>query len=224
MLKEYEWLRQQIRDCRIKDKNYFMCIKLCRDYLKLLKTENPLVAKDDYRFIYHEIALDNKKLGNVDEAIKYCIVSLSYLDNVSAIENIDYRYINSVWLLATCYEEKGNVEKATEQYYRCSKMYRLIGEEKLRMCVLFNIAKLNKDFKNVNRLIQLQKEKCQEFKEVAVTHGEMENILKDMCKEAIELYIKHNPKGLTEFLLYIVPREYGTGIFEEAVKNYANVI
>jgi tetratricopeptide (TPR) repeat protein len=185
MLKQYESLRNNIRNIRINNKDYKKCISMCNNYLKELDSLN-LYDSDDKRFCYYEMALDYKKLGNYKESIKYNLIAMNYLQHVE--DKIDYKLINSKWLMAECWAELSNKEEALKLYSECSKMYRTIGEESLRTLTIWNKAKLYKNDKTMLKLVQIYKTKT--LQSVVKTYGDItyNSVLSEMYSDLFQLY------------------------------------
>lgn len=187
MILQFEPLRQEIRDTAIIKKDYKRAIEKCYEYLYLVETLDSTIYKDeDLRFIYYEIALDNKKIGNYEVAIEHNKIALSYIEKDEM--KVDYRYINSVWLMAECYNILGNMKEAIKNYDLCSKLYRTVEEKNLRICTLWNKAKITRNSRVMLRLIKIYE--TRNFQTVVTTYGDMEydSILSQMYRDLFQLY------------------------------------
>lgn len=186
MLSEFETLRNDIRHTRISEKNYCECIKICNNYLKDLNKINTN-CDEDKRFIFHNLALNNMKLGNINEAIKQELISINYIDHNKC--DYDYRYGSSIWLIAECNHLIGNNNEALRLYSQCSKVYKNIGENQLRSSIIFNKAKINKNKKAMQQLIKIYEKK--NLSSVVTTYGDMEydDVLREMYNDLMDLFI-----------------------------------
>ena len=205
MLREFEGLRNDIRYTRIEDKNYSECVKICNRYIQSLKKLS-INCNEDNRFAYHNLALNNMKLGNIDIAIKQELIAINYIDHNKC--DYDYRYGSSIWLIAECNYLSGNNKEALTIYTRCSKIYKNIGDDQLRSCVIFNKAKIYKNKKAMKQLIKIYKEK--NLNSVVTTYGDMEydDILREMYTDLMNLIISSDRKEAFNLLVTVKDKKF----------------
>jgi tetratricopeptide (TPR) repeat protein len=197
MLNEFEELRNEIRHARIVEKNYCGCIRNCNNYLKTLIKIN-MNCDGDKRFIFHNLALNNMKLGNINEAMKQELISINYIDQNKC--DYDYRYGSSIWLIAECYYLLGNNKEALNLYSQCSKVYKNIGDGQLRNSIIFNKAKIYKNKKAMLQLIKIYEKK--NLNSIVTTYGDMEydDILREMYTDLMTLFVVSNRKDAFKLL------------------------
>jgi tetratricopeptide (TPR) repeat protein len=201
MLEQYETLRNDIRHYAIKTKDYAKTVRLCLEYLNKLNmlSIDEEFKKDDKNFIYYEIALNSKKNGDFQTAIKYTLISLNYIRG-----DIGVRYINRLWMIAVCYTNIGHIKEAKRIYYKCSKLFKQINEQKQRALIIFNNAKLMKNFKAMKQIIKIYESNM--LNESVQTYGDMEydDVLKSLYTELVELYIVENRRQDAFNIIYAI--------------------
>lgn len=201
---QFENIKNDIRKIRNDESKYIECINKCNNFLKLLNETKSEDTKDCKWFVYHNLGLLNKKLGNIDIAIKYELKAINYTNHEK--EDCDYRYVYSIWLIAECYVLQGNKEEALKLYTECSKFYKMIGEEQQRICTIWNKAKLLKNFKAMEKLIKIYENKT--LKSTIITHGDLDEVLSEMYRDLFNLYILEDSCKDMKFkaikLLYII--------------------
>jgi hypothetical protein len=200
MREQYEEMRININLKIDVDRDYLNALKMCKNYLKMITKENDLCERDDYWFAYYNIALMNKKLGNIKEAIRYLKLS-----NQCHLENL--QFIKTEWLLASCYESemlldetltnKNTIKKIFRMYGKCSTYYRNVNIIERRSVLLFNMAKIKNNTKNMKLLIKVLTNRLVKNQNESVTYNKNEhlkniNLLQDMCLELIDIYILNN--------------------------------
>lgn len=198
MLCEYEELRSEIRNTRINEKDYTKSIQICNGYLKLLSNVKNKNIKTDKWFAHHDIALNNKKLGNVEVAMKNAILAIN-----NTTGDCDYRYFSSLWLMAECNSLIGNKEEAFRMYGECSRFYKYINDQNLRACVIWNKSKILNNTKIMLKIINIYEK--QNLNSNVKTYGDMEydSVLTEMYTDLFNIYAKTNIQAAF-LLLYIL--------------------
>jgi tetratricopeptide (TPR) repeat protein len=184
MLWQFEQLRNEIRHNATETKDYKRVVKLGFKYLAEINKLQNVDTRADREWIHYEIGLNSKKDGDYKTSIKHTLISLNYMENQEGL-----KYCNRMWLIATIYTNMGNISEAKNIYYKCSSLFRKLGEENQRAMIIFNNAKLSKSFKAMKAIIKIYETKA--LKTIAKTHGDMEfvDILKSYYLELIELYM-----------------------------------
>lgn len=203
VLKEFEYIRQDIRNSAIKLENHREAIKKSKSFLKILNKLCKKEAGDDKWFCYHDIGWCNKKLGNIDEAIRNELIAITFTNH--NILDCDYRYIDSIWLITECYVIKGNIDEAIVLYKTISKFYRMIHDDVLRCCTVFNLGKALKNTKAMLNVIKIYESKT--LKSVVKTFGDFQydDILKEMYSSLMDLYMLDSRQQSACFkLLYMI--------------------
>lgn len=198
---QFENIKNDIRKIRNDESKYIECVNKCNNFLKLLNETKNENTKDSKWFVHHNLGLLNKKLGNIDIAIKHELKAINYTNHKKG--DCDYRYIYSIWLIAECYSLQGNKEEASKLYSECSKLYKMLGEEQQRICTIWNKAKLLENFKSMEKLIKIYENKT--LKTTIITHGDLQydEVLSEMYCDLFNLYIlEDSPKAMR--LLYII--------------------
>ncbi|MCB2354476.1 hypothetical protein [Clostridium estertheticum] len=198
MLREFEGLRNEIRNYRIIDKNYPAAIRKCNSYLKVLNILKSKNIKNDLWFCYHDISLSNRKLNNVNEAIKFGHLAISNTDSS------DFRYYSSLWLIAKCNNQLNNDTMALKLYSECSRFYKEIDDVALRICVIWNKAKIYKNVKGMLNIIKNYEKNY--LKTVITTYGDFkyDDILIEMYTDLLNYYLEENNQLEAYKLLYIL--------------------
>jgi hypothetical protein len=199
MIAEFESIRNEIRHCRIIDKDYLKAISKCKAYLKVLNSFKDKNVKTDKWFCYHDMALSNKKSENINEAIKSELLAVNNTEGTS-----DFRYYSSLWMIAECNTLQNNNIEALNLYNQCSKFYKYIKDENLRCAVIFNKAKIYKSVKAMLKIIKIYEEK--NFKQVIKTYGDFkcDDILTEMYTDLTNFYIEVDKQAEAFRLLYIL--------------------
>lgn len=202
MLKEFENIRNDIRHTRITEKKYTEAISKCFNYIDILNKLPCSLTSDDMWFVHHDLGISNKKLGNFNAAIKHELIAINYTNH--ALNDCDYRYLYSIWLIATCYEELGNIKEAIKLYGECSRAYRLLHDEQQRICCVWNKAKLYRNEKCMLKLIKIYENKSLNIS--IKTYGDLEydDVLKEMYSDLFKLYIVEDKAKAFNLLLYNV--------------------
>ncbi len=160
--------------------------KLCEEYLKAAKKRNG--DNMDYWFIYHNIALASKKMGNIDKSLKLSIKALTYVED-DEWHKCEQTY--SLWMLAECYKLKGQHEKAIHLYKHISRLYRDVKAYKQRICILYNWVELRKDTRAIERLITIyNSDWFRQYieSETVKSYNEFDECLWEMYDGLIKLY------------------------------------
>lgn len=212
---EFEELRNSIRN--IRNENYSRTIKKCLIYLsRIQKIKNQDVAEDK-AFIYHNLGLASERLNKANEAIRYELITLNYANPETSCF-----YIYARWTLAICYEKIGNIEKALENYRECSRRYRALGEEKQRIDVIFNQARILKSIKAIEKIINIYENSI--LKTCFNDYCELNDtdVLKNMYIELMDLYIVEGRKDDFLKILYSVKnREIKKDLYKEFINKVA---
>lgn len=171
-----------IRDAMKKECNYLKAINLCKNNLKIV--DKNLI--EELCILNHNLALCYKKIGKIDDAIKYAIISLNYS------EKYIHRKTTNLWLLATLYEIDNNNKKAREMYLRCAIEYRQLKDNVYKSCMLFNVAKLKNNIGNMIRIAH-NFEKINDYDNIT-TYDEIDknNFIIEMYTNIIDYYINYN--------------------------------
>ena len=167
-------LKNQIRDIRKTD--CCKTIELCNNYLELFHDKN-----EDIWFSNHNLSRMYKEIGNIDLSIKYSLKALQVIDEDCP------DYILTSWLLACCLDLNGDKEGAKKIYYKCSKLYKIVGEDYYRMCIIFNIAKINKDISKMLKVIHIAE--INNLNKVFDDFNDLDNIVYKMGVEFIDFCI-----------------------------------
>jgi tetratricopeptide (TPR) repeat protein len=147
----YNKLKEEIFNLAYEDK-YEECLMTCNKLIESVLNSN-VSNKLNYLWNgYYHRALMYVKLGHLDLALADAKESLKFVGDIRG--EINNRYSYSMWMLANVYE-KINKNKSIEIYTILSKYYKNMGRTNLRIAMLFNIAKLNKNINRMNTLIQI---------------------------------------------------------------------
>jgi tetratricopeptide (TPR) repeat protein len=194
--------RDEIRDLRIKEEDNAKAIRKCYEFLKIINSMKNVNVSHDKWFIYHNIGLNNKKLGNIEGAVRNELIALNYTN--PSLKDVDYRYIYSTWLLALCAKEQGDIKKAIRLFDECSKRYKKIKDEQQRICTIFEKAKLYKDSKAMEKFLRYYESKTLNI--TIQTHGDLEysDVHREMVCDLFELYTVEGKKQESFRLLYRV--------------------
>ena len=183
MSNQFADYRREIMILRAEEKYYDllkmcnMCVRECNDYM-------------DFWFTYHNFSKAYEGLKDFDMAIKYEIKALTYIKDEEWRET-EQSY--SLWQLAECNKQLGNIDRAIFHYKELSKVYRKIGAYKQRICMIANYAGLKKDEKALSKIIKiyqsdwfkphLQIEKIDSYNQLDEVLVEMYNMLIGIHKE-----------------------------------------
>lgn len=205
MLKQFEDLRNEIRHYAAIENDYKKTVELCFEYLSEINKIKDVDVLADKTFIYYEIALNSKKLGDFSTAVKYGLITLNLLKTSDFGSK---KYINRMWLIGVCYENLGNISEAKRLYYECSRLLKRINEDNQRAMIIFNNAKLMKNFKTMRNVIKIYETRT--LKSTTLTHGDMEydDVLKEMYSDLYNLYIVENRQEAFSLLYMIKNKKF----------------
>jgi hypothetical protein len=196
MLEQYEEIRNDIRKC-IADKKFYNhqeAINGLFEYLDLIQIYDEKFIQDDYWFVYYNLGLVYKKNNDLDNSLKYIKLSITHWSD-------NYSFVKSEWLLARVYENilKDEDDELLNEiisiYKRCSDYFKKINDFGQRISIIFNVAKIKKDKKNMLLMIKVFDNKiCNDIKNDYFNseYGINYILFRDMCQELIDMYLEYD--------------------------------
>lgn len=150
-IKIYNDLKDKIYELTSKEL-YEDCIISCNKLIELI-LDSKIVNKMEFLWHgYYHRAMAYSKMNHNDLALEDARMSLTFIDNIRS--GISNKYSYSMWMVAYCYENIGDIEAALKVYSQISLYYKSQGRFGMRAAIIFNIAKLEK---NINRMKSLTK-------------------------------------------------------------------
>ncbi|MBU3143349.1 type II toxin-antitoxin system PemK/MazF family toxin [Clostridium sp. CF012] len=140
--RELNILKSEIKTAYLKEDNY-KCMELLDELIEKSKTNSFLW------FGYYSKSLIYMRYNDMENALINAKESLRYVNEVDIMQQ-DYSL--SMFSVARCYQET-DIKKAVGIYKTLSQVYRELTNDKLRIGVLYNIARLQHNLKAMERLI-----------------------------------------------------------------------
>ncbi|GCD12718.1 type II toxin-antitoxin system PemK/MazF family toxin [Clostridium tagluense] len=174
-------LRNNICNLAVENK-YEQVIILCNESIKLASNSS-LENRNDFLWhsTYHR-SLMFSKLGNKEVALDDARESLKYVPSLRNTLSPKYSY--SLWRLANCYENIGDIDGAIQIFKNLCKYYKKVGKTASRIEMIFNIYRLKNNLPKMKYLISLIEK--MEFNE-RDTNKIKETLLKDMRQDVINM-------------------------------------
>jgi tetratricopeptide (TPR) repeat protein len=196
MLEQYEEFRNEIRSyIAVRQEQDFEEAKNgLFEYLDLLQVYNEKYILDDYWFVYYNLGLIYKKVGDYENALKYTKTSLNFWED-------ERNLVKSKWLLSVIHEDNmkdNNIETLSEIfeiYKDCKIHYKKLNDWGKRLSILFNINKLNKNYKQMMKTIRIfDKKMCISIENDFFNseYGINYILLRGMCEDLINLHMQNN--------------------------------
>lgn len=146
-----------------RNKNYNECVDRCDSYI--LDVEQAIDSMDKNYFLWNCYTLKARsfyKLKQYHEAIKCLKIVINYPKY-----NIDtYSNINTYWLLAMNYVYLDE-SKAIDYYNLCLEYFKENNQEESALCIIGNIALINKNVEQILYVIERYKDFPERFKEAS---------------------------------------------------------
>lgn len=139
-----EDLKNKIRTSYFKE-NFIESIKHCNALMRLKINEVKWFAT-------YQKSLAYKKLNNIDYALKCAKKSLLFIEDMNDTI-LNHQFTNTRWLMAACYEEKGNINKALELHEECVEYFKRVDDKRLMAISIFNITKIKNDIDKMEEVI-----------------------------------------------------------------------
>ena len=130
-------------------KNYLICIQIANCLVDKLNSEDSN-DKESYWYVYFYKTLADGKLGNVEEAHKNALESISYMENHNTT-----KCSISLMMLAIFKKQLGHTKEAKSLFLYLSKCFKKLGYINLRIFCLFNLACIKKKFTTIYKLIDI---------------------------------------------------------------------
>lgn len=143
-------LKVKICDLAVEKKNQEAII-VCDELLELLN-DLDLNNHNSYWYAHYHKSLMFSRLGQYTLAESSARESLKYVGSLR--EGLNNFYAYSMWTLAYALEQT-EYQKAIEIYENLNRYYKKIGKMNLRLDMLFNIARLQKNISKMDMLIKI---------------------------------------------------------------------
>jgi len=179
----YDEAVNNIRSLLQYKKRYKECIIQCRIlYNKLRENDRPYY----FWVCLYDTALCYRKLNFIDKSNIFCnralFIEVSMGDRAK-----------NYWLKADNFVSKGMFEKAMPYYRKCLDLYKAAVRPRLRISILFNIAKAKNSPKTLLKLIEIMKlDPNFTYKDLLQADVSKYNYLLIYYREFIENCIKNN--------------------------------
>lgn len=188
--KDKEQQKLELQDLKVllwnqyKEKNYIDSITTA-NILEDKALKSKLINKHEYVFYASYMrALNYIKQKDFINALPDAQRALTCVGNPTELND---NYSITMWAIARCYEELGNKEKAIEIYKILSKYYRGIDDYNMRICCIFNHAKLKNNIRIMELIYSILKKSNPSNQTVYNTKERTKMLLKDMKDEINDL-------------------------------------